>query len=220
MRLYINNNQNYISVSISNRKLGNTILSFSTPSIVTCPKNVPCYKGCYAASLEHLRPNLHNSLTNNLESLLHHTEEVKQKLVSFINLLGCYMFRFNVEGDVEIDASRPLLYIELIIEVVRKCKQTEFLVYSKSELWNGLKRLPKNLHIVLSKWGDWTVPNYDNFPTSNILKEGESREGKRICPAQLCKNHEITCETCKICWRLQKGDCIWFIPHGRNKKKV
>ena len=218
MRLQINETT-YISVSTSNSKLGASILSFSTPSIITCPRNVPCYKGCYAASLEHLRPNLHNSLTNNLDALKNHTKEVQNKLVSFIHLLGCKMFRFNVEGDVEVDASRPFLYIDLIIYVARKCKDTEFLVYSKSAKWYGL-RLPKNLHVVLSNWGDWCVNNPDNLPTSNILKEGESRKGKRICPAQLATNHEITCENCRICWRLKKGDTIWFLPHGRNKKKV
>ena len=83
MRLYINEKL-YISVSTSNTKLGASILSFSTPSIITCPRNVPCYKGCYAASLEHLRPNLHNSLTNNLEAIRNNTKEVRDVFGSFL----------------------------------------------------------------------------------------------------------------------------------------
>ena len=201
-----------------NVKLGPDYLAFSTPSILTCPHNAPCYAGCYAASLEHLRPNLRNSLMENLRSLLNAPEEVEKKIVATIKLMGRPKFRWNVDGDVEIDPSRPLLYITLMCNVAKKCRNVEFTVYSKSSLWKGVKR-PKNLHLIKSCWGCWEPDLGDDVPCANIYKKGESTEGKKLCPNQLDKN--ITCSNCPLCsGGLKAGETIWFEAHGRNKKKV
>ena len=217
MRIFITD-LSTISVSTDNTKLGPLYLAFSVPSIITCPKNAPCYAGCYANSLEHMRPTLKRALMDNLHALLNEPEEVEKKLVGVIKLMGRPKFRWNVDGDVEVDVTRPMLYIDMMIRIAKKCKNVEFTVYSKSSLWKGVKR-PKNLHLLGSKWGCWSPDMGDDIPTTNILKKGDSREGKRICPNQL--NKSITCSNCPLCsGGLKAGETIWFEAHGRNKKKV
>ena len=217
MRLYITPTES-ISVSEHNVKLGEGVIAFSVPSIITCPKNAPCYKGCYAASLEHLRPTLRNSLMDNLDALLKHPKEVEKKLIAFIKLVNPVKFRWNVDGDVEVDPNRPMLYIDMMMRIAKKFPKIPFIVYSKSDLWTGLKR-PKNLHYLNSLWKDWRNNNHDLCPCTNILEEGESTEGKIICPNQL--NPNVTCRTCPLCsGGLKPGEIVYFKAHGRNKKKV
>lgn len=218
MRIFITD-LSTISVSTDNVKLGPLFLAFSVPSIITCPHNAPCYAGCYAASLEHLRPNLRNSLMDNLHALLNEPEEVEKKLVGVIKLMNRPKFRWNVDGDVEVDATRPMLYIDMMVRIAKKCKNVEFTVYSKSSLWKEVKR-PKNLHLLGSKWGCWEPDMGDDIPYTNILKDGESREGKHICPNQTTKG-AVTCSNCPLCsGGLKAGETLFFDPHGRNKKKV
>lgn len=217
MRIFITD-LSTISVSTDNTKLGPLYLAFSVPSIITCPKNAPCYAGCYANSLEHMRPTLKRALMDNLHALLNEPEEVEKKLVGVIKLMGRPKFRWNVDGDVEVDVTRPMLYIDMMVRIAKKCKNVEFTVYSKSSLWKGVKR-PKNLHLLGSKWGCWSPDMGDDIPMTNILKKGDSKEGKRICPNQL--NKSITCSNCPLCsGGLKAGETIWFEAHGRNKKKV
>ena len=217
MRIFITD-LSTISVSTDNVKLGPLYLAFSVPSIITCPKNAPCYAGCYANSLEHMRPTLKRSLMDNLHALLNEPEEVEKKLVGVIKLMGRPKFRWNVDGDVEVDVTRPMLYIDMMIRIAKKCKNVEFTVYSKSSLWKGVKR-PKNLHLLGSKWGCWSPDMGDDIPMTNILKKGDSREGKRICPNQL--NKSSTCSNCPLCsGGLKAGETVYFDAHGRNKNKV
>jgi len=217
MRIFITNIST-ISVSTDNTKLGPLFLAFSVPSILTCPKNAPCFAACYAASLEHLRPNLRDALMDNLHALLNEPEEVEKKLIGVIKLMGRPKFRWNVDGDVEVGATRPYLYIDMMVRIAKKCRNVDFTVYSKSSLWKGVKR-PKNLHLLGSKWGCWSPDMPDDIPYTNILKKGESREGKRICPNQL--NKSITCSNCPLCsGGLKAGETVYFDAHGRNKNKA
>jgi hypothetical protein len=217
MRIFITD-LSTISVSTDNVKLGPLFLAFSVPSIITCPKNAPCYAGCYANSLEHMRPTLKRALMDNLHALLNEPEEVEKKLVGVIKLMGRPKFRWNVDGDVEVDVTRPMLYIDMMVRIAKKCPKVSFTVYSKSSLWKGVKR-PKNLHLLGSKWGCWSPDIGDDIPMTNILKKGDSREGKRICPNQL--NKSITCSNCPLCsGGLKAGETVYFDAHGRNKNKV
>jgi hypothetical protein len=155
---------------------------------------------------------------DNLHALLNEPEEVEKKLVGIIKLMGRPKFRWNVDGDVEIDATRPYLYIDMMVRIAKKCPKVSFTVYSKSSLWKGIKR-PKNLHLLGSKWGCWSPDMPDDIPMANILKKGESREGKRICPNQL--NKSITCSNCPLCsGGLKAGETVYFDAHGRNKNKA
>ena len=216
------NPADFISISLSNDKMG-LICSFSTPCITTCPINVPCIGVCYADCMEHRRKVVHESYLNNLDMMLKYPKDVENAIVDYIDneLYTLRYFRFNVAGDVEVgDAT----YIHLIMNVVKRCPNTKFLVYTKSKMWNRYKKLPKNLSLVYSYWEDWSFSNPYNRPTSNVMPEPdeehmeEATKGKLIC--RNCLNKEIKCDSCHICWNLKPGQNVWFFAHGTHKNRV
>lgn len=211
----------FITISEYNKKMG-AIPSFSTPAVKSCPRGLPCYAGCYAKAYEEKRDTVHKSYVNNMEMLKQHPKEVEDRIVGFINLLGCKYFRFSVSGDVIVDVERPYLYIDTIINIARRCKNTYFLCFSKSSLWNYVD-IPSNLNVVYSSWGDWHVDNPHNFPTTNVCKKPkkgeEPPEGLEICPNSKDKNKH--CFGCWKCWDLKPGDKpIYFYAHGVNANKI
>lgn len=216
--------RNHITVSENNKKMGVSILSFSTPAVKSCPYGLPCYRACYARAYEEKRDSVHKSYANNMEMLKKYPNEVENKLVGVINLIGCKYFRFSVSGDVAIDPERPYLYISLIINVAKRCKNTHFLTFSKSNLWNDMK-IPKNLNIVYSSWLDWHVFNptdrkgRNKFPTTNVISKKDVRDGMNICPN--CLDKSILCENCHHCWHMKPTDePILFIAHGIHRNKI
>ena len=216
--------RSHITVSENNKKMGVSILSFSTPAVKSCPRGLPCYMACYAKAYEDKRDSVHKSYINNMEMLKKYPDEVENKLVGVINLIGCKYFRFSVSGDVAIDPERPYLYVNLIINVAKRCKNTYFLAFSKSDLWNDMK-IPKNLNIVYSSWLDWHVFNptdrkgRNKFPTTNVISKKDVRDGMNICPN--CLNKNILCENCHHCWHMKPADePILFIAHGIHRNKI
>ena len=224
MRLYISTNttssetetiteMEYINVSTSNNKMGHTIPSFSTPSVLTCPKNLPCFKGCYAHAYELHRPNVKNSYLQNLKMLKKYPAKVAKAIIGYINLLGCRYFRFSVAGDVEVDGMK---YINVILMVAKSCPNCSFLLFTKSDKWNDIDPIPANLHIIYSNWGKWSIPNYvHNFPTSNVYHDGDDMTGKIVCPNSI--DEKVKCENCHLCWKLTKPITVWFKAHGIHK---
>ena len=225
MRAYfdINNNRYWIVISEFNTKMG-PVPSFSTPSVVTCPKGLPCYGACYARAYEEKRDTVHLSYCNNLKMLLEFPDIVRDKIVAYINLNTPPYFRFSVSGDVEVDPLRPFLYINLIISVAKKCPKTKILVFTKSSLWNEVKTLPRNLKVVYSNWKDWKVDNpvkkngEPRFPTVNIMDKKEDKGDRIICPNSINKSHH--CINCHKCWDMKSTETIFFYTHGIYKNKA
>ena len=87
MRAYfdMNGNRYWVVISEFNTKMG-PVPSFSTPSVITCPKGLPCYGACYARAYEEKRDTVHLSYCNNLKMLLEFPDIVRDKIVAYINL--------------------------------------------------------------------------------------------------------------------------------------
>ena len=70
-----------------------------------------------------------------------------------------------------------------------------------SRLKKQKKALPKNLHILLSNWGSWTLPNPYGLPVTNVIPRHTSpaeieklvSDGSTICPS---KHGEWGCQDC------------------------
>lgn len=246
MQLTLTTNE-HITISLNNMKMGASIPSFSTPSVKSCPKGLPCYKACYARAFEEKRGNVHLSYCNNMQMMCNYPQEVEDKIVGFINLMGTKFFRFNVSGDVCVDILRPYLYINLIRNCSTRCSGCRFLCFSKCDLWNNVK-LKGNLFVPYSSWGDWHVNNPKGFKTTNVIPKPKKKEpyptDKFICPN--CLDKRIKCEDCHHCWGIPffdywkvKGiempdkvkeyydnlnvtnpDCTYFFAHGIHKNKL
>ena len=188
-------------VTFTNSKLGGVIPQINLPAGITCRPDAPCFKGCYALKGNFLFANVRKSHIDNLE--MYNTnpdeyfEEVQEK-----TKFSTYA-RYFSSGDIP-----DYYYFVKMVEVAKINKNTKYLVFTKkgyiinSYTAKGNK-IPSNLRIIFSSWYDWEQPNPDNFPTSNILQDGDSKGF--ICPGK--------CNECLRCWHLKKGQQVLFKKH-------
>lgn len=202
----------YVSRGIS--KLGEHIPSVNLPPVITCRPDAPCYALCYARkgrfSFRHTR----DLLQRNLEIWKADPEGFKRDV--FITAFQSRFFRWHSSGDIP-DAD----YLDMMVWIARECDRTEFLCFTKKhEIVNGyigehgLESIPKNLHLVLSAWGDFVPPNPHNLPMAYVrLKGGEAAIPEN---ANACSGYCGECvRTRHSCWDLQRGtgDCVVFNQH-------
>lgn len=185
------------------------IPSVSLPPVITCPKNAPCAKKCYAAKLCRLRPAVKNAYQNNLDILNEDWNEYWRQ-VRFAVSMTRY-FRFHVAGDIP----NPAYFKEMVI-TAKQNPTTHILAFTKqyetvNHYINTFGDLPANLHIIFSEWGDnWTVPNPHSLPTSTVIFKGtEPRDDWKICGGNCT---ECACRGVG-CWELKKGETIAFYEH-------
>ena len=86
-----------VSISKGNSKMG-AIPSVSLPPIITCPKNAPCAKKCYASKLCRLYPTVNKAYQNNLEILRTNPNEYFNQVFNAVRMSR--FFRFHVSGDI------------------------------------------------------------------------------------------------------------------------
>jgi len=197
-----------VSISNGNAKMG-AIPSVSLPPVITCPKNAPCAKKCYALKLCKLRPSVRNAYQNNLEILCNNPAEYWRQ-VNFAVSMTRY-FRFHVAGDIPND-----IYFADMVITAKNNPFTQILAFTKqydivNRYLNTFHELPANLHVIFSEWGeDWKVPNPYNLPISTVIFKGdEPRDEWKICGGN--------CQDCACrgvgCWELKNGEHIAFYEH-------
>lgn len=217
----------FINISEWNSKLG-AVPSFSVPCGITCPKTAPCLSACYACMMEKIYRNYFDVNMNNLEMLVQFPKRVEDVIAGYILLSNTPMFRFNVDGDLEVDSMRPELYINIILNVAKRCPDCDIWFYSKSEVLDLIPSVyPKNLFPIESLWRGWKANIVHRFPMTDVLKEDEDRKGKLICPHSLAEEklkkgekNPVHCFNCRLCLKLKQGDILYFIAHGRGKNKI
>lgn len=193
---------NMISISSGNIKMGD-ISSISLPAVVTCRSDAPCFAKCYARRMENLRPNVRTAWTRNLDIYRTNPSSYWLQLRAYCSMVTA--FRFHVGGDIP-----DIQYLEGMIKLARDCKNCQFLAFTKRAEWvndkiSALKKqkkaLPKNLHIVISNWGSWTLPNPYGLPVTNVIPRRTEpatilrlvSDGSNVCPA---KRGEWGCSDC------------------------
>ena len=188
-------------VTFSNSKLGGAIPSINLPAGITCRADAPCFGSCYALKGNFRFKNVRQSHIENFDKYNQNPNayflEVQEK-----TKFSTYA-RYFSSGDIP-----DSLYFEKMVEVAKTNKNTKYLVFTKKGyiindyISNGGK-IPTNLRIIFSYWYNWEQDNPYNFPTSNILEDGESKGF--ICPSK--------CADCLRCWYLKKGQKVLFKKH-------
>ena len=200
-----------ISISKGNDKLG-SICNISLPPIVTCPKNTPCSKRCYARRIYVRRPVVRKAWNKNLKLYQDDPNAYFQLLDQHLKKSKLTHFRFHVSGDIP-DKN----YFIKMLQVVDNNKDIKFLVFTKRfDLLKDFNQRRNNLSIVLSMWPGMQVGEevFRSFPKAWVYDKNNIDD--RI-PANVSQCNS-NCQTCdggkgKNCWSLYetKQDVVFHI---------
>lgn len=196
-------------LSTTNSKLGFMIPSINLPAGVTCAKDAPCAKGCYAKHGHWLYKNVQKSLRENLEQYKADPESYFAEIIEKTRL---YRYvRWHSSGDIVDDA-----YLLGMIKVAKANPKVEYLCFTKkykivNDYMDGGNEIPENLNIMFSGWGaEWEVINPYHFPTSWVIFKDKAENVNIPETAIPCAGH---CENCLACWQLVKGQAVAFKKH-------
>lgn len=196
-----------LSVSNGNSKMGH-IPSVSLPPVITCPKNAPCAKKCYAAKLCRIYPSVKKAYENNLNILKNNELEYWYQLQQAAKTTK--YFRYHVSGDI-VDYT----YFNWMVTTAETIPDTMFLAFTKQyDIVNNyidlFGKLPDNLKIILSEWGTQKPNNPHNLPTAAVIFKGTDPDPNyKICGGNCA---ECACRGVG-CWELKQGETIAFYEH-------
>ena len=200
-----------VSISRGNRKMG-AIPSVSLPPVVTCAAGCPCAKKCYAVKMCRIYKNVKASYQNNLDILQSDPARYWEDIL--IAVKTSRYFRFHVSGDIPNSE-----YFANMVSVAANNPHCEILAFTKQydivnsylDQRNGC--LPKNLHIIFSRWTpewDVTIENPYDLPMSAVIFKGQDGDQyEKICGGNC---FECACQGVG-CWALQNGETIAFYEH-------
>lgn len=198
-----------LSISRGNSKIGKT-LNVSLPPIVTCRKNAPCAKDCYANNHAYrLYPGTRAAWDGNLEFYRTAPHVYFGEIHEAIRRSRtCKLFRWHVGGDIpDVD------YLCSMITVAHANPKVSFLCFTKQyEIVANFAKthIPRNLRIVLSMWPGLKVPKgLEHLPKAwmHDCKDPDKRIPKS---AEACPG---ACEACGLCWGLGMGQSVYFDKH-------
>lgn len=204
--------QIYPRVSNAVSKLGVGIATVNLPAVVTCRKDAPCFKGCYARKGNFSYNNVKTSLDKNLEAFKENPDLFFERIHLQLEMIPYRFFRWHSSGEI-VDER----YLEGMFWLARKHKGTQFLCFTKKyELVNAYlnnHKKPKNLILVFSNWGEWICDNPHNLPTAWV-EFGKESDNLIPADANVCSGNCGTCvNTSEHCWRMQKGESVKFHRH-------
>ena len=199
-------------ISKTNSKLG-LIPSVNLPPIITCRKNCPCVKDCYALKGRYRFPNVKNNHEYNYQVYLSNPDAYFKEIEAEINngLMSYSYFRWHAAGDI-VDEK----YFAGMVKVALDLPNTSFLAFTKKfEIVNKYLRrggvIPENLHIVFSAWGDsFKIKNPYRFPVAYVRFLDDSRNKTIPKEAVECSGD---CTRCLQCWKIKKGESVVFNKH-------
>lgn len=197
----------FMHVSHTNSKLGADIPSINLPAVVTCRKDAPCFKYCYARKGNWRFSSVQQSLQKNLDAYLSNPKLFFDTVIT--NTALSMAVRWMSSGDI-VDGN----FLVGMCRVARVNKKTEYLCFTKKyEIVNKFitsgKRIPKNLHIVFSAWENWLPENPYNLPVAYVWSK--DFDNSHIPDDAICCGGK--CDKCLSCWKLQKGQSIMFNKH-------
>lgn len=197
-----------VSISHSNRKMGGATASVSLLTACTCSEKMPCYKDCYARRMENMRPSIYNSYLNNFIIYKKNPQLFFDSVLSA--MLTSLYFRFFVSGDIP-----DIEFLKLAFETCKKAPRCRVLMFTKKAYYvNSLlesgEKMPENLVIIFSNWGDFKPVNPYNMPVSNVYNNINDIPKT----AHLCGGDCLQCQLAgRGCWYAKNGDTIAFLKH-------
>lgn len=201
-----------VKISTTNSKLG-LIPSVNLVAILTCRKNCPCAKDCYATKGRYRFKNVRNRLIHNTQAYLDNAEQYFSDIKHSINngMVSYSYFRWHASGDI-VDEK----YFKGMVKVANELPLTSFLAFTKKyEIVNDFIDsggvIPENLHIVFSAWGDdLKVVNHYNFPVAYVRFKDPSQNKSIPLNAMECSGN---CTNCLQCWNIKCGESVVFNKH-------
>ena len=216
-----------VTISEGNTKLGK-VHNISLPPVLTCQKDVPCSKKCYALKAWKMYNAVRDCWNANLDAW-------KEDAMGYFEFISNYCaekhverFRWHVAGDIPSTA-----YYNGMVLVAMCNPQTQFLAFTKNFDVIGLPR-PENLKLVASMWPGlmahlglgkpeqtaklrelkshagiaWMDPgtrgaSFD--PWYADMLDTEVHEESIECTGQ--------CDECFLCWYLDPGSSVVFKQH-------
>lgn len=196
-----------IHISNGNAKMGQ-IPNTSFPPGITCRPDAPCLTdGCYALKFYRMYKSCRTAWDDNWdfynEDRMGYWSELRQVIAT------TRYFRYFVSGDIPDE-----YYVEQMITAAEDFPNTDFLCFTKRfEIVNKVlehRRLPENLHLILSTWEGFTPENPHGLSESAVITKGmEVPEDWKICGGNCT---ECACRGVG-CWQLKRGETIAFHKH-------
>jgi hypothetical protein len=192
-----------LSISKGNSKVGR-VANISLPPVVTCGKNVPCAKDCYAMKSFRMYPNVRDAWQRNLDGFASDPATYFATISKWVAKNKPSLFRWHVAGDI---VSHE--YLMGMNEVALSNPGVKFLAFTKrADLLFGFVP-PSNMSIVVSQWPGWECGDeHLGFPRAWMQDGTETRVPEN---AVECFGN---CETCGMCWALEDiGRDVVFMKH-------
>ena len=199
-----------VNLSKDNSKMGK-VMSVSLPPILSCGAGLPCFKGCYAAKLARLRPNVRASWENNWRMVMTDRGAYFMQIADAIEAKTPDLFRWHVAGDMP-----DYNYMGGMLYMAERFSDTRFLAFTKKTDLLSLfikerRKMPTNLSVVVSMWPGFEVPKpvLRRFPTA-WMNDPKNPDPRIPANAVECGGN---CEKCGLCWNMKAGDVVYFKKH-------
>lgn len=191
-------------------KLGSDIPCVNLPAGDTCRSDAPCRSLCYGRKGRFTFP--HNKFLYERNLMIWNEDHGQYERDVTIAAFHSRYFRWHSSGDIPSSE-----YLDMMVRVAQSLSSTQFLCFTKRYEWvNNLlckHRLPENLHIVLSAWGDWVPLNPHNLPVAYIRFKNRETHG---IPSNVLECRKY-CGDCVMtgcsCWDLKNGQSVVFNEH-------
>jgi len=192
-----------LTFSSGNTKMGR-ILNVNFPVGITCRPDAPCKKGCYATNGNFKFINTVLAYWRNYYVWKYWPERAAEQL-SFA-LGGVRFFRCFASGDIP-----DYKFLDAVMKAAERNPKCDVWVPTKKyELVNAWMdrhngNMPKNVHVMFSKWKDWEPENPYGFAVSEVdFCDGTEHSGFR------CPGH---CSECHHCFEMERGETIIYKKH-------
>lgn len=187
-----------LSISLGNKKMGG-IANISLPPIVTCSKDVPCKKACYALKSYRMYPNVKKAWDSNWELYQTNPNSYFNQIASFLDTYKKGYFRYHVAGDMPNKS-----YLYRMRYLAEAFPNIQFLAFTKRQ-WPLDTALAyphvDNLIVRGSTWPTWEA--FTPLKAHYVPKGQTAPNGAFTCPG--------ACTTCKACFH-DDVTAVYF-PH-------
>lgn len=169
---------------------------------ITCPKDIPCQKDCYATHGRFAFPSVQRHLGRN-------TFWAKEDLGGFFEEIANWLeendpeyFRWHSAGDIPSEEyAAKMLYLAL------QFPRTHFLAFTKTEYLLG--SVPRNLSVIFSVWPEIPAPDRARKKAWVVFKDPQRNppfpENSFLCPGK--------CYACKKCWHAESEYNVLLSQH-------
>lgn len=172
-------------------------LNISLPPVLSCPKNIPCARDCYAMKAWRMYPSVRAAWGENWEFVQHDIDGYFSEISQAVTRSRRPYFRWHVAGDIP---SRS--YLQGMISLAKVHAGVNFLAYTKTDYWK--EKLPSNLIMLHSLWLD-QAPEKSESSFKVYFKASDIPASTKRCAGD--------CRRCHACYHAPAGAQIGVVLH-------